>query len=127
MKKYILLLQFAIVLSGFIPASAQRFIVNAPSQVSVGENFRLVYTIDTQNAKDFRVGNIPEALELITGPYYRLFIDNIHIYIMRCKKRYIHHSTGTYKCKRENLCIEGCKSKSFWRKPKYRRCSTYAR
>lgn len=69
MKKYILLLQFAIVLSGFIPASAQRFIVNAPSQVSVGENFRLVYTIDTQNAKDFRVGNIPEALELITGPF----------------------------------------------------------
>ncbi len=69
MKKYILLLQFAIVLSGFIPANAQRFIVNAPSQVSVGENFRLVYTIDTQNAKDFRVGNIPEALELITGPF----------------------------------------------------------
>lgn len=69
MKKYILLLQFAILLSGFIPANAQRFIVNAPSQVSVGENFRLVYTIDTQNAKDFRVGNIPEALELITGPF----------------------------------------------------------
>lgn len=50
-------------------AHAQRFIVNAPSHVSVGENFRLTYTVNTQNAKDFRIGNIPEALEVITGPY----------------------------------------------------------
>ena len=69
MKKYILLLQFAVVLSCLMPANAQRFVVNAPSQVSVGENFRLVYTIDTQNAKDFRIGNIPDALEIITGPF----------------------------------------------------------
>ena len=48
---------------------AQRFVANAPSHVSVGENFRLTYTINTQNVKDFRVGNIPDELELITGPY----------------------------------------------------------
>ena len=48
---------------------AQRFVANAPSHVSVGENFRLTYTINTQNVKDFHVGNIPDELELITGPY----------------------------------------------------------
>lgn len=50
-------------------AHAQRLVVNAPSHVSVGENFRLTYTVDTQNAKDFRIGSIPGALEVITGPY----------------------------------------------------------
>ena len=68
MNKYIFILQISI-LFGFLPAKAQRFTVNVPSNVSVGENFRLVYTIDTQNAKDFRIGKIPEALEIITGPY----------------------------------------------------------
>ena len=55
--------------SGILPVCAQKFVVNVPSQVSVGENFRLVYTIYTQNAKDFHIGNIPKALEMITGPY----------------------------------------------------------
>ena len=55
--------------SGILPVCAQKFVVNVPSQVSVGENFRLVYTIDTQNAKDFHIGNIPKALDMITGPY----------------------------------------------------------
>ena len=50
-------------------ADAQRLVVNAPSQVSVNENFRLTYTVNTQNAKDFRIGSIPDALEVITGPY----------------------------------------------------------
>lgn len=68
MNRYILLLQL-IVFAGITQVNAQRFTVNVPSQVSVGENFRLVYTIDTQNAKDFRIGDIPEALEIITGPY----------------------------------------------------------
>lgn len=68
MRRYILLLQL-IMVSGILPVCAQKFVVNVPSQVSVGENFRLVYTIDTQNAKDFHIGNIPKALEMITGPY----------------------------------------------------------
>lgn len=68
MNRYILLLQL-IVFAGITQVNAQRFTVNVPSQVSVGENFRLVYTIDTQNAKDFSIGDIPEALEIITGPY----------------------------------------------------------
>lgn len=43
--------------------------VSVPSRVSVGENFRLAYTINTQDVEDFRAGNIPGGLELIAGPY----------------------------------------------------------
>ncbi len=43
--------------------------VSAPSKVSAGENFRIAYTINTQDVEDFRAGNIPSGLELIAGPY----------------------------------------------------------
>ena len=49
--------------------NAQTLTANAPSQVQNGENFRLTYTVNTSNASDFRIGEIPEALEIITGPY----------------------------------------------------------
>lgn len=48
---------------------AQNFTANAPAHVSTGENFRLTYTVSTENVSDFRIGSIPEALEIITGPY----------------------------------------------------------
>lgn len=67
MRRFVFLLQ--LILSGVMFAGAQELIVNVPSQVAVGENFRLTYTVNTQNAKDFRIGNIPDALEVITGPY----------------------------------------------------------
>lgn len=67
MKRYFILLHLILVCVAI--AHAQRLVVNAPSHVSVGENFRLTYTVDTQNAKDFRIGSIPGALEVITGPY----------------------------------------------------------
>ncbi len=66
MKRYLLLLY---VLSAAVLIKAQSLIVNAPGHVSVGENFRLTYTVNTQNESDFRIGAIPEALEVITGPY----------------------------------------------------------
>lgn len=67
MKRYLLILQIFVccVLGG----KAQKLIVNAPSRVSAGENFRLTYTVNTQNVGDFRIGNVPDALEIITGPY----------------------------------------------------------
>ncbi|MBP7856644.1 MAG: protein BatD [Prevotella sp.] len=46
-----------------------QIIVNVPSRVAAGENFRLSYTINTQDVEDFRAGNIPEGLEVIAGPY----------------------------------------------------------
>lgn len=36
--------------------------------MSVGEQFRLTYTINSQNVSNFRVGSIPEALEVLMGP-----------------------------------------------------------
>ncbi len=43
--------------------------VQAPSRVAAGENFRLSYTINTQDVDEFRAGNIPSGLEVIAGPY----------------------------------------------------------
>lgn len=49
-------------------ANAQKFVAEAPAEVSVGEQFRLTYTINSQNVSNFRVGSIPEALEVLMGP-----------------------------------------------------------
>lgn len=66
MRRYLLLIYL---LTTALLIEAQSFTVNAPAHVAVGENFRLVYTVSTENVSDFRIGNIPEALEIITGPY----------------------------------------------------------
>ena len=49
--------------------SAQHITVSAPSSIVAGENFRLSYTINTQNVEDFRAGTMPSAIEVIAGPY----------------------------------------------------------
>ena len=48
--------------------SAQKLVGSAPSHVSVGEQFRLTYTVNTQDVDNFRAGNIPDALEVLMGP-----------------------------------------------------------
>lgn len=48
---------------------SQGISVSAPSQVAVGENFRIAYTVNTQDVDDFRAGNIPAGIEVIAGPY----------------------------------------------------------
>ena len=53
----------------FVAAKSQTLTVNAPSHVTTGENFRLTYTTNTQNVGDLSLGNLPEGLELIAGPY----------------------------------------------------------
>ena len=50
------------------PLFAQTLTGSAPSHVSVGEQFRLTYTVNTQNATDFRAGDIPGELEVLIGP-----------------------------------------------------------
>lgn len=47
---------------------AQNLVGNAPAQVAVGEQFRLTYTINTQDVSGFRAGNIPDDLEVLMGP-----------------------------------------------------------
>ena len=51
-----------------VAAIAQTLKGSAPSNVSVGEQFRLTYTVNTQDVSDFRAGNIPEELEVLIGP-----------------------------------------------------------
>ena len=57
-------------LLAFLPlmAVAQTLTASAPSRVSVGEQFRLSYTVNTQNVSDFRAGNIPAEFEVLIGP-----------------------------------------------------------
>ena len=50
------------------PLKAQTLTANAPSHVGVDEQFRLTYTVNTQDASNFRVGNIPDAFEVLMGP-----------------------------------------------------------
>ncbi len=62
-----LLLVGALFLVGVL--QAQEISVSAPSNVATGENFRISYTIATQNVEEFRAANIPSGLEIIAGPY----------------------------------------------------------
>lgn len=50
------------------PIYAQTLTGSAPSHVAVGEQFRLTYTVNTQNVSDFRAGDIPDELEVLIGP-----------------------------------------------------------
>ena len=54
----------------FLPliAVAQTLTASAPSRVAVGEQFRLSYTVNTQNVSDFRAGDIPSEFEVLIGP-----------------------------------------------------------
>ena len=55
---------------GISHTKAQTISVSAPSRVSVGENFRVAYTINTQDVQDFRSGiHSFDGLEVIAGPY----------------------------------------------------------
>ena len=51
-----------------LAALAQSLTGRAPQQVAVGEQFRLSYTVNTQDAKGFRAGQIPDAFEVLMGP-----------------------------------------------------------
>ena len=52
----------------FLSANAQTVQVNLPSEVMVGENFRLKYTVNNTDVKDIRIGKLPAEIELIYGP-----------------------------------------------------------
>ncbi|MCD8281996.1 MAG: BatD family protein [Prevotella sp.] len=67
MNRILLFMIFA--LCGGMCSLAQTISVQVPTQVSCGENFRLSYVINTQNVDKFRVGDVPEELEVVSGPY----------------------------------------------------------
>ena len=51
-----------------LPLNAQTLTGSAPAHVAVGEQFRLTYTVNTQDVSEFRAGNIPDELEVLMGP-----------------------------------------------------------
>ena len=65
MKRYFTLI---CLLTLVVALSAQTLTGRAPSQVAVGEQFRLTYTVNTQDARGFRAGDIPRELEVLMGP-----------------------------------------------------------
>lgn len=53
-----------------LSCSAQTITVSAPTQVAAGENFRIAYTVNTQDVQDFRSGiHSTDVAEVIAGPY----------------------------------------------------------
>ena len=64
--KYVLLV--ACLMFGMLSTRAQ-IVVSVPTHVAAGENFRLTYTINTQDVSDFRAGDIPDELQVLAGPY----------------------------------------------------------
>ena len=67
MKRLLLIISFFnFVLTATI---AQRLTANAPQQVAVGQQFRLTYTVNSQDVSGFRMGQVPsEAFEILMGP-----------------------------------------------------------
>ena len=65
MKRLITFLIFNV---SFLICWAQQITGRAPSQVAVGEQFRLTYTVTTDDVSGFRAGNIPDAFEVLMGP-----------------------------------------------------------
>ena len=63
-----LLTVFLISHFSFLISAAQQLTGRAPSQVAVGEQFRLSYTVNTQDVKGFRAGNIPDGFDVLMGP-----------------------------------------------------------
>ena len=66
MKRIAIILLMIIVTTA--AAVAQSLTASAPSRVAVGEQFRLTYTVNTQNVSEFRAGNIPDEFEVLIGP-----------------------------------------------------------
>ncbi len=48
--------------------TAQSITGSAPAQVAVGEQFRLTYTINSDDVDGFRAGTIPNEFEVLMGP-----------------------------------------------------------
>ena len=66
MKKFLFIYYFLIAVS---VAMGQSLTVNAPQEVSVGQKFRLTYTINTHDVSEFQIGQIPsDGFEVLMGP-----------------------------------------------------------
>lgn len=62
------ILAVTLMLLTHLAAWAQKITANAPQQVVVGQQFRLQYTVNTQDASGFHIGQMPDAFEVLMGP-----------------------------------------------------------
>jgi len=62
------ILAVTLMLLAQLAAWAQKITANAPQQVAVGQQFRLQYTVNTQDVSGFRIGQMPDAFEVLMGP-----------------------------------------------------------
>ena len=68
-RRLFLLLSILVLIQAFT-INAQTITVSAPTQVAAGENFRIAYTVNTQDVQDFRSGiHSTDVAEVIAGPY----------------------------------------------------------
>ncbi len=49
-------------------ADAQRITIQGPTRVAAGQQFQVQYSINTTDVRNFKIGNVPEAFEIIYGP-----------------------------------------------------------
>lgn len=67
-KLFLVIVLWLSTLASFtVHAEELTFTANAPSAVIMGEHFRLYYTVNTHNAKSFRVGDISD-FDVLSGP-----------------------------------------------------------
>ena len=57
-----------LLLTLFSTAYGQQFVARGPSEVGVGEQFRVTFTINTQNVSGFKAPAFPDELEVLMGP-----------------------------------------------------------
>ena len=63
-----ILLTILLCLAAVGAALAQTLTARAPQQVQEGQQFRLQYTVNTQDVSGFGIGQIPDAFEVLMGP-----------------------------------------------------------
>ena len=51
-----------------ISVFGQKIIAEVSPNIVVGEQFHLTYTVNSQDVKEFKIGKIPEELEVLIGP-----------------------------------------------------------
>jgi hypothetical protein len=57
-----------LLLLAHVAVFAQTLTAKGPGQVAAGQQFRLTYTVNTHDVSGFRVGQIPDAFEVLMGP-----------------------------------------------------------
>lgn len=76
-------IQFIVVMLFMVVQSAmsQQIVADAPQQVVVGQQFRLVYTVKANGASDFKLsGQMPSEIKVLMGPTYasRMSVSDIN-------------------------------------------------